>query len=161
MSPFFILHGWIPSGQTSYNLLRDHPNKSCTHLTPCIGIRILLPMFPLHYFISPWLFGTCQFVLLNPFTIFYPSFQPSSYLAIAKMFPVIYESISVLLVHLFCFLDSIIDRYMFIVILFFIVLIFLFFLKSAPVIFNIIMVWWWWTTLVFSCMGSSLSAFPF
>ena len=42
----------------------------------------------------------------------------------------IYDSVSVLLVHLFCFLDSIVDRYVLIAILLFIFLIF-FFLKKT------------------------------
>ena len=36
-------------------------------MAPHIVIRILLTIFPVLYFTSPWLFCNCQFVLLNPF----------------------------------------------------------------------------------------------
>ena len=71
---------------------------------------------------TPWLFCNYLFVLLNPF-LFFTHPPDSSHLDIIKMF---YDFVSVLLVHLFCFLDSIVDRYVFIAILLFIFLIFLF-----------------------------------
>ena len=38
--------------------------------TPHIISRMLLTLFPSLYFISPWLFCNCQFLLFNPFTCF-------------------------------------------------------------------------------------------
>ena len=59
-----------------YNLKSDHPNKSSTHLTPCIVITVLLTIFPMPYFTSPWLFCNWQFVLLDLFTFFTHPLSP-------------------------------------------------------------------------------------
>lgn len=56
-----------------YTLRGDSPSRSRAHLAAYIGITILLTMFPMHYFTSSWLYCSCQFVCLNPFT-FSPSF---------------------------------------------------------------------------------------
>ena len=45
-----LVSGVYPSDQTLYNILCDHPDKSRTHLTPDIVIRILLTIFPMLYF---------------------------------------------------------------------------------------------------------------
>ena len=52
------------------DLLSDHPDKSSTHLTPYVAIRVLLTIFPMLYLTFPWLFCNYQFVLLNSFTLF-------------------------------------------------------------------------------------------
>ena len=81
------------------------------------------------------IFCNYQFVHLNPLTFFsHPSIHPppTPHLATIKTF-CIYDSVSVLLVCLFCCLDSIVDKYVFIAILSFI---FWFFLT-----FHIILIW--------------------
>ena len=92
-----------------------------------------------------------QFVFLYPFT-FSPTLSPSFPSGNCENVLCIYESVSVMLVHLFCFLDSIVSRYVFIAILF----IFLYFLLlplfllplllvllllKDPFSFHIILVW--------------------
>ena len=110
-----------PSDQTLYNLQSDHPIKSRTHLTPYVVIRILSIIFSMLYFTSPRLFCSTNlyFLIPSPFLPFSPK-PPSS--CKCQNVPCIYESVSVLLLCLFCFLDSIIDRYAFVAILLFIFL---------------------------------------
>ena len=100
--------------------------SSCPWIMPISSLATPSPMLLSK---SPCLFCTYHFVLLNPCT--FPSFFP---------FPLptgnppndlhIYESVSVLLVCLVCFLDLIVDSYEFIAILMFIVLIFFFLNES-------------------------------
>ena len=125
-------------------------------LGSCIGS--LATPFLILYFTFLWLFCNYLLVLLNPSPL-----HPFSHMPLPpgnhQNTLCIHDSVSVLLVCLVCFLDSIVDRYVFIAILLFIVLIF-FFLSPFNISYNI-MVWWWWTPLIFSCLGSSLSALQF
>ena len=60
-----------------YDIQSGHPDKARTHPTPYLFITILLPIFLVLYFTSPWLFWDYQFVLLNPFALFtHPSNLP-------------------------------------------------------------------------------------
>ena len=81
-------------------------NISSTHLAPYRVItKILLTIFFMLYFTSLWLFCNNQFVLLNPFTSF--THSPTSILSGNHYFGLcVYESVSILFVHLFCSLDS-------------------------------------------------------
>ena len=91
-------------------------------------ISSLATPFPTLYFTSPWLFHNYLFVPLNPFTsspiLPYTPLPSGNYQNALH----IHDSVSVLLVCLVCFLDSIIDRYVFLSL--FIVLIFFFLNKS-------------------------------
>ena len=82
----------------------------------------LATSFPILYFTSPWLFYNYLFVLLNPLASspIPPHPLPAGNHQNALC---IHESVSVL-VCLVCFLDSIVDRYVFIAFLVFIVLTF-------------------------------------
>ena len=100
--------------------------------TPCscpwvMHISSVATPFLILYFTSPWLFCDYLFVL-NPLTSspISPHPNPSGNHQNALH---IHDSVSVLLVCLVCFVDSIVDRYVFIAI-FFIVLIFFFLNKS-------------------------------
>ena len=55
--------------------LSDHPDKSCTHLTPHVLVTISQTIFPVLYCTSPSLFCNYQSVLFNPFTSFTQSPQ--------------------------------------------------------------------------------------
>ena len=85
--------------------------------------------FPILYFTSPWLFCNHLFVLLNPLTSspIVPNPLPSGSHQNALH---VHDSVLILHVCLVCFLDSIVDRYVFVVILLFIGLIFFFLNKS-------------------------------
>ena len=85
-----------------------------------IHICSLATLFPMLYNTSPWLFCNYLFVLFNPFTFFTHPSQPPSHLPTIKTFP---ASVILFLLCLFCYLDSIVDRYVFIAILLFIFLI--------------------------------------
>ena len=95
-------------------------------------IGSLVTPFPILHFTSPWLFCDYQFAYLyflipsplHPFL--HNRLLPGNH----RNALLIHDSVSVL-VYLVCFLDSIVDRYVFIAILLFIVLI-LFFLKKVP-----------------------------
>ena len=50
------------------HLQSDHPSKSSTHLRPYIIVTVLVTVFPVLYFASPWRFCNYQFAFLNPFT---------------------------------------------------------------------------------------------
>ena len=115
-----------PSTQAYTHSLRQSP-RCCPHPW-VIHTCSLATIFPMLSFTSPWLFCNNQFVLLNFFTFFAPPLH--SLLSGNHLNVCIYYSVSVLLVHLFCFLDSIIDGYVFIAILLFIFFIF-FFLKKT------------------------------
>ena len=67
---YIIFQVYKPVVRHLYNLWSDHPDKSSTHLTPHIIIAILLTIFSMLYFISPWIFCNYWFVYLNPFTFF-------------------------------------------------------------------------------------------
>ena len=75
---------------------------SSTHLSPYIAITILLTIFPVLWFTSPWLFCNCQFVLLKG-TLYLFSSSPESpfHLATISLFSV---SISLFLFCLFMLL---------------------------------------------------------
>ena len=101
------------------------------HLCLCLWVMCissLAALFPTLYFTSPWLFCNYLIVLLNPLTSHpfprtpLPSGNHQNTLHI-------HDSVSVRLVCLVCFLDSVVGRYIFIAILLCIVLIFFFFNK--------------------------------
>ena len=91
------------------------PSDIATPLFMSMGpaYKFLDYSFPILYFTSPWLFCSYLFALLNPLTsspirALPPIWQPSKT-------PHTYDSVSVL-VCLVCFLDSVVDRYVFIAI---------------------------------------------
>ena len=114
LSQFFSLCPPPPSTPQS---LRQSP-----HHGPCLWVMCISSLatpFPILYFTFPWLFCNYLFVLLNslisssiPHTPL-PSGNHQNALCI-------HDSVSVLLICLVCFLDSIVDRYIFIAILLFI-----------------------------------------
>ena len=124
LSQFFPL--WSPSPSTPHSLRQAPHHCSCPR---AIRISSLATPFPTLYFTSPWLFCNYLFVLLNTLTSSSFSYTPS-YLATIKMLSHVHDSVSVLLDSLACFLDSIVDNYVFFAILLFIVLIFFILNKS-------------------------------
>ena len=129
-----LVSGVQHSDQTFHNLLSDHPNKSYIYLTPYIVIRLLL--FSLYYalHLHDYCVTTSLYFLIPSLLHILPtlllSVNPQNVLCI-------YDFVSVLLVTLFSFLDSIFGRYIFIAI----VLIFLIsFLKKILLTFHIILV---------------------
>ena len=68
-----------------------------------IIIRIFFTIFPRVYFTFPWGFCNCQFVLLNSFTIFSHPPRPLPSGSCQNVL-CIHEFVSILLVHLFCFI---------------------------------------------------------
>ena len=115
-----------PHPSSTPHSLRQSPHHcSCSWV---IHISSLAIPFPILYFISPWQFYKYLFVLLNPL-IYSPI--PSHPLPSGnhQNATCIHDSDSILLC-LVCFLDSIVNRYVFIAILLFIVLI-LFFLNKC------------------------------
>ena len=132
LSQFFLLCPPLPS--TPHSLRQSPHHCLCPWIT---HISSLATPFLILYFISPWLFCNYLFVLLNPLT----SSPILSFLLPSgnRQNTHIHDSVSVL-ICLVCFLDSIIDRYVFFC--HFIVHSFDFlFLKEAPLTFHIIMVW--------------------
>ena len=93
-----------------------------------MNVSSLASPFTILYFTSPWLFSNYLFILLNPFTSspIPISLQSGNHQNALR----IHDSVSVLLVYLVCFLDSVVVRHIFFAILLFIVLIFLFLNKS-------------------------------
>ena len=85
-----------------HNLQSDPPDKSNIHLVLYIVVTVLLTVFPVLYFTSPWLFCNCHSVLLNPFFTKQPKPFPSCN---HEFFLYIYEFVSALPVYLFCILD--------------------------------------------------------
>ena len=109
-----------PPSPSTPNSLRQSPHHcSCPWV---IHISSLATTFPGLYFTSPWLFCNYLSVFLNPFTssTILPHCPPIWHQQNALH---IRDSVSVL-VCLVCFLDSIVDRFVFIAILLFRVLIF-------------------------------------
>ena len=122
LSQFFPL--CLPP-QNIHPFLRQSPHHGSCPWVMCISS--LATLFPILYFTSPWLFCNYLFVLLNPLTsslILSYTLHQSGNLQNPLY---IHDSVSVLLVCLVCFLDSIVDRYVFIAII--TVHIFDFFLK--------------------------------
>ena len=134
---FFILFYWLcnyscpdfsafaPPPPSTLHSLRPSPHHcSCPWV---MHVSSLATSFPILYFISPLLFSTYLYFLipslLHPFPTPLPSDNHQNDLCV-------HDSVSVL-VCLFCFLDSVVDRYVFIAILLFIVLIFSFLNKSC------------------------------
>ena len=108
-----------PPPPSTCHALRQSPHHcSCLWV---MGISSLATPFPILYFTSPWLLCNYLFVLLNPLTSspFIPLPPGNQQNALC-----IHDSVSVL-VCLVYFLESVIDRYVFIAILLFTVLIFL------------------------------------
>ena len=120
-SPFAPLHPVPP-------ILSSNP----PHLSSCLWVMhvsSLASPFSILFLTSLCLFFTYLFVLLNPYTLSSILLLPlptGNHLNDLH----IYDSVSVLLVCLVCFLDSIFDCCEFIAILMCIVLIFFFFSKS-------------------------------
>ena len=87
------------------------------------------------YFTSWWLFCDNQLILLNPFNFLPIPPAPSTPLPSGSHQNVfcIYEAVSVLLVCLFCFLDSIVNIHVFIAI--YVIFLYLFLLKGDPLFF--------------------------
>ena len=119
---------------SSFVLLRQHPLLPQAIPTPLfmsIGpvYKFFGTLFPILYFTSLWLFCNTDWYFLISLPLHslpltpHPSSKCPNTLCI-------HDSVSVL-VCLVCFLDSIIDRYVFIAILWFIVLIFSFFLWKS------------------------------
>ena len=115
----------LPPPSSNPHSLRQSPHHCSwpwvTH------INSLATPFPTLYFTFPWLFCNYLFVLLNPLTSspilsHTPMWQPSKY----SLYPWF-----CLCSCLLCFLDSIVDRHVFLVILMFIVLSFLFLLSKT------------------------------
>ena len=108
-------------------LSTQHPQslRQSSHCCSCPWVMLtssLATQFPSLYFTSPWLFCNHLFVLLNPLTFSHIPPYPllsNNHQTILH----IYDSVPVL-VCLICFLDSIVDRCVFMPILLFIVLIF-------------------------------------
>ena len=99
----------FPSQPSTLHSFRQFPQHcSCPWV---MHISSLATPFPILYFTSPWLFCNYLFVLLNPLTSSPiplhspPIWQPSKH-SISMI-------LSVLLVCLVCFLDSTVDRYLF------------------------------------------------
>ena len=93
-------------------------------------ISSLATPFPILYFPSPWLFCNYLFVPFNPLTS--SPIPPHPLPSGNHQNPLhIRGSVSVLLVCLVHFLNSVVDRYVFITILLFVVLIFFFFLNKS------------------------------
>ena len=136
--------------------LRQSPHHCSCPWVMCISS--LDTPFPTPYFTFPWLF--CNYFLIP--SPLHPFPQNALWTGNHQNPLCIHDSVSVL-VCLVCFLDLIVDRYVFFVILF-IVLIFFFFLNK---LFNIsynhglVMMIITMAGLVFSCLGSTLSALPF
>ena len=110
-----------PPSTTLYSLRKSPYHCSCPWV---IYIYSLATPFPILYFTFPWLFCSYQFVLLNPFITSPVPLQPlptGNY----QNSLCIHDSVSALFVCLI-FLDSIVDRYVFIASLLFIVFIFFF-----------------------------------
>ena len=124
LSQFFPLSPPPPS--TPHSLRQSPHHCSCPWVMHIISLATL---FPILHFTSPWLFCNYLFVLLNPLT---SSPIPSHPLPSGSNHSTLcnHDSVSVLLVCLVCFLDLIVDRYVFIAISLSIVLIFFFLNKS-------------------------------
>ena len=112
------------------------PSSNPSPLSSCpwvVHISSSASPFPIMFLTSPCLFCTYQLCFLIP--VHFPSF--SSFPLSADNPPDdlhTYDSVSVMIVCLlyfcFCFIDSVVDSYGFVVILMFIVLIFFFLSKS-------------------------------
>ena len=93
-------------------------------------ISSLIPLFPILYFIFTWLFCNYLFILLNSLTSspipLYPLPSGNHQNTLHDVF-CFHDSVSVLSLCLVCFLDSVVDRYVFIAIL---LLVFLIFFKN-------------------------------
>ena len=119
---FFPL--WSPPPSTLHSLRQSPHHCSCPWVM-CIS-SLVIP-FPILSFTSPWLFCNYLFLLINPLTsssILWhplPIWQPSK----CSPYPE-FCLCSCLLRFFFFFLDSVVDRYVFIAILVLIVLIFFF-----------------------------------
>ena len=111
-----------PSMQQPHSLRQTWYHCSCPWV---MCISPLATPFPILCFTSPWLFCNYLFVLLNPLTSSPISLQSPPIWQTSKSL-CIHESVSVLLVCLVSFLDSIVDRFVFFAILLFIVSIFFF-----------------------------------
>ena len=127
---YYICSNFSPCPPTpsTPNSLRQSPHHcSCPWV---MQISSSATPFPILYFTSTWQFCNYLFVLLNLLTssTIPPHRIPSGKHQNALC---IHDSVSTLLVGLVCFLDSIVNRYVFIAILLFIVLIFSFFLNKS------------------------------
>ena len=124
---FLIFPPLALSTQPAPHSLRQSP-----YYCPCPWVMYICSMatiFPVLTFTFPWLFCNTNLYFIIP-----SHFSPISLTPFLsgnhQNGLCIYDSVSVLLVHLFCFLDSIVDRYIFIAILLFIFFISLFLKKT-------------------------------
>ena len=128
LSQFLSLYSPPPS--TPHSLRQTPHHCSCPGI---IHMRSPATPFLILYFTLPWLFCNYLFVFLNPLTSsLLPLHIPT--LGNNQNALCIHDSASVCFFFLFCFLcflDSIVDRYVFIATLLFIVLIFFFFLNKS------------------------------
>ena len=119
--PVFHLCPIPPSIPHSFRHFLHH--RSCQRVKHTSSLTTPFPVYTLHphaYSVTTYLY----FLILSPL---HPFPQTASHWQPSKC---IHDSVSVLLVHLLCFLDSIVYRYIFIAILLFIVLTFFFLNKS-------------------------------
>ena len=116
LSWFFLLYSLPPN--VPYSLKQSFHHCSCPWV---MHISSVATPFPILYFITPWLLCNYLFVLLYPLTSSPLPPQPSGNHQNALC---THDSVSVVLVCLVCFLDSTVERYVFIAILLFLVLIF-------------------------------------
>ena len=102
---FVLISGVQHSGWKPCTLKSDPPDISSTHLSPYVVIIILLTIIPVMYFTSQWLYCNYQSIFLNPSPF---SLSPITPLLTGNHQSVfcIYESVSILFVHLYCCLDS-------------------------------------------------------
>ena len=103
---WFFPHG-PPPPSTPYSLRQSPHHCSCPWV---MHISSLATPFPTLYFISPWLSCNYIFILLNPLT---SSSSPYNTLLSGNHQNTLHIQVSVLSVCLVCFLDSIVDRYVF------------------------------------------------
>ena len=87
-----------------HNSQNDHPNKSSAHLTSYIVIKILLTIFPMLYFIFPWLF--CNTNLYLVFLPFLPIPHNIPHIWKPSKYSLYLWICFIQLVHLFWFLHS-------------------------------------------------------
>ena len=73
---FSISFRWTASWLDNLHFTKYFPNISSTHLVPYIVITVLLSIFPMLYFTSPWLFVTANLFFLIP-SPFLPSPLPA------------------------------------------------------------------------------------
>ena len=115
-----------PSPSTLYSLRQFPHHCSCPWV---MGISSLASTFPILYFTSPWLFCNYQFVLLNPLISSPIPSHHTSYLANHQKHS-LYQWFCLCSSCFLSFLESVVDRYVFVAMLLLIILIFFLLNKS-------------------------------